>query len=669
MKKLFFLLTVIIFSGTSTLHGQADPKNLSNDLVEKGMAGIVINRTLFGSYLFNNEKLTFEPNINIRAPKDYQIGVGDEILISIWGNSQQAYQLTVNSNGQVNIPGLGPIYIAGLEFFIASKKIMTRLRKTYVDMLGDNPGTFASVDLGKLHPIKVNIVGEVIAPGTYTLPATATLFNAMYLSGGPNSIGSFRKIKLIRNKKEYCTIDIYKFLLDGNQSENLILKDNDIIFVPLVEKTVTMAGEFKRNARFELKEGENLNDLIYFSGGYTAESYLLRLKVYRKTQQGMRIKDVLFDNICKFSIMNDDIVVAEKTLHEFTNRVKIFGSVYRPGEFQMEENMGLLDLILKADSLYPDAYLKKGVIFREKQDLTKEIINFDVSQVINGEINILLNPNDSVLIKSKFELKEDPYIRSAGMVLSPGQFKYYEGMTLGDAIFLSDGFKEGADTNSIQVSRRLTDKETATLNETLLHVFTFCLPRNLLANNQALAFPLEPFDQINVRQAPGFRKEGSAIISGEVINPGPYAITTKNMRISDLVAASGGLTPSSYPLGAVFKKAGEGIVAIDLRKILSNPGSDQDLLLRPGDILSVPKIQQTVKICGEIQNPFSQPVVAGRRVKFYINKAGGFTGNADRKYVYVLYPNGFSGNTKRFLFFKIYPKVTPGSEVFVPAKK
>lgn len=669
MKKLFFLLTVIIFSGTTIIYGQTDRKNLSNDLVNKDTAGIVINRTLFGSYLFNNENLTFEPSLNIRATKDYQIGVGDEILISIWGNSQQVYQLTVNSNGQVNIPGIGPIYVAGLEFFIASKKIMTRLKKTYVDMLGENPGTFASVDLGKLHPIKVNIVGEIIAPGTYTLPATATVFNALYLSGGPNSIGSFRNIKLIRNKKEYCTIDIYKFLLDGNQSENVILRDNDIIFVPLVEKTVTMAGEFKRNARFELKEGETLNDLIYFSGGYTAESYLLRLKVYRKTQQGMRIEDVLFDNIGVTSLMDEDSVVSEKILHEFRNRVKIFGAVFRPGEFQMEKNMGLLDLILKADSLYPDAYLKKGVIFREKPDLTKKIIDFDVSEVMSGEINILLNPNDSVLIKSQFELKEDPYILSAGMVLSPGKYKYYDGMTLGDVIFLSDGLKEGADTNSIQVGRRLTNKKTATLNDTLLHVYTFSLPRNLLANNQASAFPLEPFDQINVRQAPGFRKEGSAKILGEVINPGPYAITTINMRISDLVAASGGLAPSSYPLGAVFRRAGEGIVAIDLRKILSNPGSNQDLLLRPGDILSVPKIRRTVKICGEIQNPFSQPFIAGRRTKFYINNAGGFTDNADRKYVYVLYPNGSSGNTKRFLFFKIYPKVTPGSKVFVPAKK
>ena len=394
--------------------------------VEKStrQTGFEISGRIFGSYLFNNKNLTFNPSINIQTPKNYEIGIGDQIIVNIWGNSQNNYQLQVNKNGQILIPDVGPVYIAGNTFQEAENKIIQRLTSIYADMGGSNPQTFAQVNMGQLRSIQVNLVGEVAAPGTYTLPVTATVFNGLYLSGGPNSIGSFRNIKIIRNNNVFKTIDIYKFLVNADPSENILLQDNDIIFIPAAEKRVDVNGEFKRNGLFELKEGEMLSDLIKFAGGFTENSYLSKTQIYRKTQQGYQISDVTFSQLATTPLINGDEIRNKQILSTFENRVNISGAVYRPGEYEWSQGLTLYDLIMKADSILPDAFLNRGIITRFNPDLSTSSISFNVEDIITRKSNIELYQEDMVLIKSHFELEEQPTFKVNGEVLAPGNFKW-----------------------------------------------------------------------------------------------------------------------------------------------------------------------------------------------------------------------------------------------------
>jgi len=726
---------------------------------EKSTRSGTFNTTgsVFGNYLFNSNNLTFEPSLNIQTPKNYEIGIGDQIIINIWGNSQQNYQLTVNKNGQITIPDVGPIYIAGATFDDAENKIIKRLTSIYADMGGINPQTFAQVNMGQLRSIQVNLVGEVGSPGTYTLPVTATAFNALYLSGGPNNIGSFRNIKIIRDNKVFKTIDIYKFLVDADPSDNILLKESDIIFVPPVEKRVKITGEFKRNGLFEMKEGENLNELIRFAGGFTVNSYLSKLQIYRKTQQGSKIIDVPLTEAGSNILQNGDEVRNKPIEDKFENRVTISGSVTRPGEYEWQENMRLSDLISKADSITPDAYLKGGHIIRYNPDLTQQLITFTLDDVISGAGDYILFPEDVVSIKSNFQmmenntvtiaghvmtpgtfpfmdsitvadaiylanglregaletghvirvkpdrtytfikfnttdvlnglgdfplkkedivniksrvqLKEIPTISVAGEVKNPAQFNYMENMKLYDALYLANGFTEGADSSFIEIARRLSYKEESRLTDTLVHLYTSSATRDLKSNGSD--FILEPYDQVYVRRAPGYRKQGSASITGEVKYAGIFAISRNGQRISDLLKMAGGITPQAYINGATLQRftdeLGTEQVAIDLNQIINNPGSEADLFLNNGDRIFIPEFMQTVKITGSIQNPFSVTFETGKSAKYYINRSGGFNSDANKKKTYVRYANGTTAVTKSFIV-KSYPKVQPGSQIIVPQK-
>jgi protein involved in polysaccharide export with SLBB domain len=629
------------------------------------------NSQIFGAYLFNNKNLTFNPSISIQTPKNYEIGIGDQILINIWGNSQSNYQLTVNTNGQILIPDVGPVYIAGATFQDAENKIIQRLTSIYSDMGGSNPQTFAQVNMGQLRSIQVNLLGEVSAPGTYTLPVTATVFNGLYLSGGPNDIGSFRNIKIIRNNKVYKTIDIYKFLVNADPSENVLLKDDDIIFIPAAEKRVEVNGEFKRNGIFELKDGEMLSDLIRFTGGFTENSYLSKTQIYRKTQQGFQISDVAFTQLSSTPLINGDEIKNKQILSTFENRVTISGAVYRPGDYEWHLGLTLYELILKADSILPDAFQNRGIITRYNPDLTTSAISFNLSDVVTGKSNIVLHPEDMVLIKSHFELNEQPFIIVNGEVLSPGRFSWSDGLSLGDAVFLAGGFTEGADSTYIEVARRLTYEEAANLTDTIGRKIIVNMSRDLIIGKNDADFQLKPFDQVSVRQAPNFRKGKTVFITGEVVYAGAYAVNNKQQRISDLIKMAGGITPHAYVNGATLQRftdeLGTEQVAINLNQIITNPGSEADLFLNNGDRITVPEFMQTVKITGSIQNPFSLTFETGKSAKYYINGSGGFNSNAHKKKTYVRYANGTTAVTKGFII-KNYPEVQPGSQIIVPQK-
>ncbi|MBK6282697.1 MAG: SLBB domain-containing protein [Draconibacterium sp.] len=629
------------------------------------------NGRIFGTYLFNNKNLTFNPSINIQTPKNYEIGIGDQVIVNIWGNSQNNYQLQVNKNGQILIPDVGPVYIAGNTFQEAENKIIQRLTSIYADMGGSNPQTFAQVNMGQLRSIQVNLVGEVAAPGTYTLPVTATVFNGLYLSGGPNSIGSFRNIKIIRNNKVFNTIDIYKFLVNADPSENILLKDDDIIFIPAAEKRVEVNGEFKRNGLFELKEGEMLSDLIRFAGGFTENSYLSKTQIYRKTQQGFQISDIAFTQLATTPLINGDEIRNKQILSSFENRVTISGSVYRPGDYEWSPGLTLKHLILKADSIMPDAFLKRGIITRYNPDLTTTAISFNLEEVLTGSSNIALFPEDIILIKSHFQLKEQSYITVNGEVLAPGKFNWSDNLTLGDAIFLAGGFTEGADSTFIEVARRLTYEENAELTDKLVHTEVLNLSRDLSLNSNDAEFLLKPYDQVSVRQAPGFRQDKTVFISGEVAYAGAYAVSDKKQKISDLIQMAGGVTPQAFIAGATLQRfsneLGSEQVAIDLNLIINNPGSETDFFLNNGDRIYIPEYLPTVKITGSVQNPFSIAFESGKKAKYYIDRSGGFNFDAHKKKTYVRYANGTTAVTKSFIL-KNYPEVQPGSQIIVPQK-
>lgn len=656
-----------------------DPLEDASEMVEEQedvekstrQAGFEIKSNVFGSYLFNSKNLSFEPSLNIQTPKNYEISIGDQILINIWGNSQNTYQLTVNQNGQLMIPDVGPLYVAGLTFSAAETKIKQRLTAIYADMGSDNPGTFAQVNMGQLRSMQVNLLGEVSTPGTYTLPVTASIFNALYLSGGPNTIGSFRNIKIIRNNRTYKTIDIYQFLIDANPSNNILLKDNDIIFIPPAEKRVEITGQFKRQGIFELKEGEMLNEVIRFAGGFTEDAYLAKTQIRRKTQQGQQLIDVAFDNITLTPLVNGDNISNEVITEIFENRVTITGAVYRPGEYEWIAKMSLLDLILKADSLSPDAFQNRGIITRFNPDLTTTTIAFDVNKVATGEISLELQQEDIVSIKSHFEMGEQPYITIGGEVMNPGQLPWSENTTVSDVLFMAGGFTESADSSFIEISRRLSYSEASKLTDTLVHVFTINHSRNLQLNDD-INFQLQAYDQVSIKRAPGYREQGRATITGEVVYAGVYALRHKHQRISDLVNLAQGITPQAFVDGATLRRntseLGAENIAIDLRTIMANPGSEDDLLLRDGDMVYIPEFMQTVKITGTVLNPYSVTYQANQNAKFYINQTGGFADRAHKGKVYVQYANGYAAPTKSFLGIRTYPEVTPGSVVIVPEK-
>lgn len=626
---------------------------------------------VFGSYLFNSKNLTFEPNSSKQVPLDYEIGIGDQFIINIWGNSRQNYQLTVNRNGQVSIPDIGPIFVAGMTFNKAEEKIKTRLYDIYADMQGDKPGTFAQVNLGQFRSIQVNLVGEVRSPGTYNLQATSTVFNALYLSGGPNNIGSFRNIHIIRDNKKFKTVDIYKFLIDADISDNINLKNEDIIFVPAAEKKVTVNGQFKRNATYELKEGEMLSDLIKYAGGFTDETYLYSTQIRRKTQQGKRIMDVMPDRFGQTALKDGDVVSNKSILDTFENRVSISGSVYRPGDYEWTENMRLSDLIIKADSLTADAFKKRGMIIRFNEDLSRRTIDFVPSEIMTTGEDIFLQPEDQVIIKSHFDLEQRETITVNGEVLNPGTLTYMDGMTVKDALYMANGFKESADSAFIEVARRLSPDEAHKLSDTLMHVFQVKVARDLAADPNKMEFELQPYDQVNIRRAPGFREQGSVRITGEVLYAGTFALQTKEMRITDLISKAGGLTPQAYPIGATMTRRtselGTERVSIQLQEILDNPSEKNNLILRAGDVIRIPEEMQTVKVVGSVQNPFSHTYYDKKSFKDYVDQSGGFDENAKKGRAYVRYPDGSTSVTKSFIF-RNYPKVEPGCVIVVPQK-
>jgi len=652
-----------------------------------------IAQKIFGYNLFNNKKLSFNPSVNLPTPKNYVLGSGDGLLINVWGASQQTYQLMVDKSGAIYIPSLGPIYVAGMNFDAASRLIKKRLTEIYSGLVKAKPDTWAVVTLSALRAIKVNIVGAANTPGTYSLPATATVFNALYLSGGPNKNGSFRNIKLIRNNKTIKIIDVYDFLINGNTSGNARLRDQDIIFIPTFKERVLTKGEFKRNKYFEMKNGETLKDLIRYAGGFTDSAYESQVSIDRMTSKEKEIMDVNNKDFATFRLKNGDVVTADTILNRYTNRVTINGAVYRPGIYELTPGMTLAGLIAKADGVKQDVYSNRGLIIREKKDLTKEAIPFDVNSVLQHKTSIKLHREDVVFINTIFSMREARYVNISGEIQKAGRYPYYDNMTIKDLVFLAQGFKESACGSYVEIARRNSTKEAAKSGAQLAKVYTIKIDKSLKFENGKGSFVLKPYDYVFIRRAPSYFPQQNVSVTGEVNYPGFYTITTKNEHISDLLKRAGGLTKFAYAPGATLTrlnatdlaqkekllalsfsdttrsvdsmqmakiKQNSSLVELNLQEILKNPGGSQDYVLKEGDVINIPPIRQTVRVIGAVLNPMSLRYDKGHPLKYYINKSGGYAKNARKSRVYILYANGTTA-TK-------YGTIQPGSQIVVPQK-
>ena len=662
-----------------------------------------ILQKIFGAELFNNKALTFEPNLKIATPANYQLGPEDELFIDVYGYSEASYKLKISPEGNIRIPSVGLIQLNGLTIESARKKIITQLSAIYS---GINTGeTGVNVVLGNIRSIKVSLVGEVSMPGTYTLPSLASVFNALYASGGPSVNGSFRNIRIIRGGKSIATLDVYEFLMKGNSAGNVRLQDQDIIKISAYESRVELQGEVKRPGLYEIKKGETIKDVLAYAGGFTDYAYSNLIKVIRVTGKEKKVAEVSNELFGMFAPQTGDVYVIEKIIDRFENRVSIEGAVFRPGLYAFEKGLTLGQLIKKAEGLREDAFTERGILIRLKDDLSTEMISFNAKDVAQGKGDITLKREDKVSISSKFDMHEARKVFISGEVLKPGEYDYAEQMKVEDLIILAGGLKESADKTKIEVARKVKNTDVGRYGAETAKIFRMSLDEFLNAGSGSVV--LEPFDQISVYQLPGYSSAASIMLEGEVFSPGNYAITRNNERVSDILKRAGGITASSYPQGAILirKKKLSGsellvrkqkldallkqtrdsarakelitrefsddvsVVGIDLKKILDKPGSKYDLVVSDGDILRIPNDLQTVKVSGEVLYPLRLRFEAGKGLKSYISGSGGFTQRALKRRTYVVYPNGTAKPTRRFLFVKFYPKVLSGSEIVIPPRE
>lgn len=651
-------------------------------------------RKVFGFSLFNSDNLTFEPSVNIPTPKNYVMGIGDELVINVWGASQNVYNLTVDQNGNIQIPDVGPVNVKGMNFEDARSLIKRRLMSIYSGMAGSYPNTWAEVSLNNLRSIRVSVAGEALVPGTYTLPATASVFNALYLSGGPGENGSFRNVQLIRDNQVIATIDVYEFLINGNTKSNVTLREQDILFIPTYTTRVETRGNFKRNNFFELVENETVKDLLKYAGGFGDSAWTAQVSVERYTETQRRVSDVSSDLFDSFLLRNGDVVTAGNVIDRYENRVSIEGAVFRPGTFELTEGMTLSGLIQKAGGLKEDVFSNRGLIVRLQDDLAPMNLSFNVDDVMRGNGDIPLRREDVVVIQGKEDLRQERFVRILGQVQEPGSFEYRDNMTLRDLIFMARGFTEAASESYLEISRRNSYAEAAELTPKMVTLHRFDISRDLKLDVGEQNFVLQPFDYVYVRRAPSYFEQQTVMINGEVMYPGDYSIVSKNEKITDVLQRAGGLTNNAYVKGAYMRRVPRdaeqmastlALLAEDsllessqarlqvekmelrLEEILKNPNSIYNYELKAGDEIVIPEVTEEIRVAGEILNPIALAYEPGKSAKYYINKAGGFSQKAKKSKVYVIHSNGTATVTRNFIFHN-YPEVQRGSQVVVPMK-
>ena len=651
---------------------------------------------IFGHDLFTIRQLTFEPNLSIATPDNYVLGPGDEVIVDVWGDSQMTIRATVSPEGKIFISNVGPVSLAGLTIAEASSRIRGALMSIY-EGLADG-SVQMKLSLGSIRSIQVNVTGEVTASGTYTLPSLATLFHALHVAGGVSDLGTLRSVKIYRGGQLFSDVDVYDYILNGNSSRDIALRDGDLISVSPYGKLVEITGNVKRPMFYEMKGGETVADLIRFAGDFAGEANRNRVSVTRR--QGGKYDSFTVDSadFGNFALEDGDVVSVGGSIDRYENRVGIEGAVYRPGYYAIDNSMKTLkQLIERADGLREDAFMPRAILYREKPDWSLEVKSVDLAKLMSGEIaDITLRPNDQFVVAAESGMRENYTVSILGSVSRPDTYPYAENMTVEDLLVAAGGLLESASTANVAITRRIKDPKSLNVNDQLFETFIINV-NDSLSVDDGKEFVPEPFDQVYVRRSPVYITQSSVTVTGEVAFGGNYPLSHRNMRISEVISAAGNVTPGAFVEGAYLLRrmteeeriqnqalhdmitaqansgsrdslnmAGVEIqsvypVGINLEAALNNPGSDADIVLRDGDVVSVPLYNGTVRVMGAVLYPNSVTFTEGKKMKYYVDAAGGFDTRARKNKAFVIYMNGMVASGKS-------AEIRPGCIVIVPSK-
>ena len=651
---------------------------------------------VFGRNIFTNNNLTFAPNANIATPANYKLGPGDEVIIDIWGTNQNTIRQVISPDGFINVEGIGLLTLSGMTVKEADSYMRRQLNRIYsVD--GDEPQSEIKLTLGNIRTIMVNVMGEVAVPGTYSLSSLSTIYHALYSAGGFSDLGSVRRIELVRNGNKISEIDLYDFIIKGSPAEDVILQDGDIVLVPPYESIATVRGQVKRPVKYEMKNGETLSDLISYSGGFKGDAYTLNVNLVRRNGRELQVYTVLEEEYPSFKIMDEDSLTVGAVLDRYENRIEIKGAVYRPGTYQLNDRTETIgELIVMADGLMGDAFLNRALLFRERPDLTQEIISVNIKDILSGLAkDVELKRNDVLYIPSIHDIKDVGVVNIYGEVAAPGEYQFSENMTIEDLVMQAGGLLESASTAKIDVSRRVKDAAGTSQNDRIGETYTFSFKDGYVIDGND-DFILQPYDYVYVRRSPSYNVQTEVTITGEVTFPGTYSMTKRSERLSDLVASAGGVNQWAYVKGArlsrkmndeekarlestldVIQSAKDSIdvnkieldsryyVGIDLAVALANPGTDSDLVLREGDILEIPQFNNTVKISGNVMYPNTVIYNPDMTVEDFVAQAGGYGYKAKKSKAYIIYMNGTVARARRMS----QSVIQPGCEIVVPNKR
>lgn len=662
-------------------------------------------KKVFGRDIFNNKDLTFEPNMNIATPQNYILGPGDAVYIDIYGASQKTIESTVSPDGEVTIEGFGPVQVSGLTVAQANARLRSTLGARY-------SSSKIKLTVGQTRSIMINVMGEVKNPGTYTLPAFATVFHALYMAGGTNDIGTMRNIKVYRNNRLVSVVDIYDYILNGKLTGNVRLADNDVISVGPYDCLVNITGKVKRPMYYEMKRNECVGTLLKYAGGFTGDAYKKSVRIVRKTGREYSVYNVDEFDMSAFHLADEDSVSVDSILPRFSNMVEVKGAVFRPGMYQVGGDINSVKTLIEhADGLREEAFTARAVMHRMKKDRTLEVVPVDVEGILDGTVpDIPIQNNDVLFIPTKQEMMEEQTITIHGEVQYPGIYRYADNETLEDFVLQAGGLKQTASTVKVDVSRRIVNPKALTTDSVIARTYTFALKDGFVIDGTP-GFKLMPFDEVYVRKSPGYYKQQNVVVEGEVMFSGTYTLSKKNQRLSDLIKSAGGVNDRGYVAGArlerkvneserarmeaVLKKAKEEAeqmeieaakenkkidlkdsekikkfeipefysVGIELDKALANPGCDADIVLREGDKIIVPQYNGTVKINGAVMYPNTVGFQKGKKAKYYINQAGGFSEKAKKSQTYIVYMNGTIAKVSQ------NAKPKPGCEIVVPEKE
>lgn len=636
------------------------------NIIEKPQAVLAVKPAesselrIYGTDFFNQSNIRFDPDFNIATPKGYVLGPGDELIILLTGLNESSVRSKISTEGNLQIPYAGIVYVNGFTIEQATSLIRSKMAKVYPAL--NNGRSQVSVNLGNSRTIKITLVGEVKTPGSYTLSSLATLFNALYLSGGPALNGSLRQIELIRNNKVYKTVDFYTFLQKGIMDGNIRLEDQDVINFPVYQKRVSISGEVKRPAIYELKPDEQLDDLIRYAGGYTDIAYRSIAKIDQVNELEREVKDVPENLFSNFVPRNGDKVEIGSVQNRYANRVVLEGAVNRPGVYELSAGLSLGQLLKKADGLKPEAYQERAYIKRTLPNLEKEFISFDPKIILAGKSDIPLLKEDSIMIQNRSEFITEQYITINGNVKKPGAFLYRKGIKLSDILALAGGLNEQAAGHNIEISRIIRNTSDSVANQ-LVETFTVNMEQ---AGQNSNDIELQALDYINVPRLVNFRPLGNVSIQGEVLFPGEYAVQKRDETALDFIQRAGGLSPyGSLESAQIYRNKIR--VDLDLTQSTIDPLTRKSMILLPGDSIYVPRIISFVQVSGAVNNP-QYISYQGRRFNYYINSAGGINEDARIKGAYIKYPNGLNKPVRNFLVFRNYPSVKPGSTIIVPNK-